>query len=108
MLAKGAAEYALSELNSEGVATTVVIESPNAGVRVTVDADNKISVNDSEDVTTYEEVLELLNTTKNSDPGIVEVNLFLDPDSTHEMRVMVIDAATQAGFLRVSNKIQKE
>ena len=94
--------------NSEGVATTVVIESPNAGVRVTVDADNKISVNDSEDVTTYEEVLELLNTTKNSDPGIVEVNLFLDPDSTHEMRVIVIDAATQAGFLRVSNKIQKE
>jgi len=33
------------------------------------------------------------------------VELELHPDSTHEARVIVIDAATQAGFTRVRNRI---
>jgi serine/threonine protein kinase len=94
--------------NADGASTQVVIESANAGVKVEVDGDNKIYIDAATTpVTTYDEVLELLNAAKGRDSAIVEVNLFLDPDSTHEMRVMVIDAATQAGFLRVSNKIQE-
>jgi biopolymer transport protein ExbD len=94
--------------NADGASTQVVIESANAGVKVEVDGDNKIYIDAATTpVTTYEEVLELLNAAKGRDSAIVEVNLFLDPDSTHEMRVLVIDAATQAGFLRVSNKIQE-
>jgi len=91
--------------NSEGVSTSIVIEPENGGVRVEVDSHNVIYVEEAK-ATTYEEVLELLMTAKSKNSGIVEVNLILDPDSTHEMRVLIMDAATQAGFLRVPTRIQ--
>ena len=56
---------------------------------------------------TYKEILELLTAEKSANSSVNDVDLILDPDSTHEMRLTVIDAATQAGFLRVKNKIQE-
>lgn len=94
-----------SAKNSEGVSTSIVIEPENSGVRVEVDSQNVIYVEETK-ASGYEEVLELLTTAKSKNSSIVEVSLILDPDSTHEMRVMIIDAATQAGFLRVPTKIQ--
>ena len=91
--------------NSEGVSMTVTVEMPDSGVRVEVDRENIVYVGDKT-AQTYKEILELLTAEKSANSSINDLDLILDPDSTHEMRVTVIDAATQAGFLRVKNKIQ--
>ncbi len=93
--------------NTEGVAMNVVVEMENqANIQVEVDQDNVVLV-EGKKAQTYTEVLELLTAQKNTNHDVNDLELILDPDSTHEMRIQVIDAATQAGFLRVSNKIQE-
>ena len=91
---------------SEGISMNVQVEMPDAGVRVEVDRDNMVYVGDKK-AQTYKEILELLTAEKSANSSVNDLDLILDPDSTHEMRVTVIDAATQAGFLRVKNKIQE-
>lgn len=92
--------------NSDGISMNVQVEMPDSGVHVEVDRDNVVFVGDKK-AQTYKEVLELLNAEKSANSSVNDLDLILDPDSTHEMRIMVIDAATQAGFLRVKNKIQE-
>ena len=92
--------------NSDGVSMNVQVEMPDSGVHVEVDRDNVVFVGDKK-AQSYKEVLELLNAEKSANSSVNDLDLILDPDSTHEMRIMVIDAATQAGFLRVKNKIQE-
>jgi len=92
--------------NSDGVSMTVQVEMPDSGVRVEVDRDNIVYIGDKK-AQSYKEILELLTAEKSANSSINDLDLILDPDSTHEMRVTVIDAATQAGFLRVKNKIQE-
>lgn len=89
----------------EGAATNPTIEPPDSGVLVTVDADNVIYVENAR-ATSYDEVFQLLETEKSNNSSLTDVELQMDPDSTHEMRVIVIDAATQAGFLRIRNRIK--
>ena len=89
---------------NEGVSAIPQTVVPLNGVRVQVDADNSVYV-ETKKATDYREVLELLSSEKTSNKDITDLDLELDPDSTHEMRIMVIDAATQAGFTRVRNKI---
>jgi biopolymer transport protein ExbD len=60
---------------------------------------------DSKRASNYRELLELLKAEKNASPDVTDIQLELHPDSTHETRVIVIDAATQAGFTRVRNKV---
>ena len=91
--------------NSEGISMNVQVEMPDSGVRVEVDRDNMVFVGDKK-AQTYKEILELLTAEKSANSSVNDLDLILDPDSTHEMRVTVIDAAMQAGFLRVKNKIQ--
>jgi biopolymer transport protein ExbD len=92
--------------NTKKGVSAVTIEPPETGaVRVEVDQDNVMFV-EGKKAGTYEEVLELLKAEKTSSGGITDLELVMDPDSLHEMRVIVIDAATQAGFQRVSNRIQ--
>ena len=91
--------------NSEGVAMNVQVEMPDSGIRVEVDRDNMVFVGNKK-AQTYREILELLTAEKSANSSVNDLDLILDPDSTHEMRVTVIDAAMQAGFLRVKNKIQ--
>ena len=91
--------------NVEGVSLNVTVpldESP--GVKVQVDPNNVMYV-DSKKATTYQEIFDLLTAEKNAASGVSDLDLELDPESIHEMRIMVIDAATQAGFTRVRNKI---
>lgn len=90
---------------SEGIVANVVVPMEESGIRVEVDRDNVVFVGDKK-AQTYKEILELLTAEKTTNSGVNDLDLVLDPDSTHEMRVTVIDAATQAGFLRVKNKIQ--
>ena len=92
--------------NSDGISMNVQVEMPDSGVHVEVDRDNVVFVGDKK-AQTYKEILELLNAEKSANSSVNDLDLILDPDSTHEMRIMVIDAATQAGFLRVKNKIQE-
>ncbi len=91
--------------NSDGVSMNVQVEMPDSGVRVEVDRENTVFIGDKK-AQTYKEILELL-TAEKSNSSVNDVDLILDPDSTHEMRLTVIDAAMQAGFLRVKNKIQE-
>ena len=91
--------------NVEGVSLNVTVpldESP--GVKVQVDPNNVMYV-DSKKATTYQEIYDLLTAEKNAASGVSDLDLELDPESFHEMRIIVIDAATQAGFTRVRNKI---
>ncbi len=91
--------------NVEGVSTTVVVPQDQVmGVKVQVGPDNVMYV-ESKKATTYQEILDLLTTEKNAASGVSDLDLELDPDSIHEMRIIVIDAATQAGFTKVRNKI---
>jgi biopolymer transport protein ExbD/tRNA A-37 threonylcarbamoyl transferase component Bud32 len=91
--------------NLDAVSMNVQVPLPNeGGVKVEVDAENTVFV-EGKRATSYSEVLDLLTTEKNASSGINDLDLDLDPDSTHEMRIMVIDAATQAGFTRVRNRI---
>jgi hypothetical protein len=60
---------------------------------------------DSKKATNYQEIYDLLSAEKNAASGVSDLDLELDPESIHEMRIIVIDAATQAGFTRVRNKI---
>ncbi|MCA9011872.1 MAG: protein kinase [Planctomycetaceae bacterium] len=91
---------------AEGISMNVQVEMPDAGVRVEVDRDNVVYVGDRK-AQTFKEILDLLTAEKSANSSVNDLDLILDPDSTHEMRVTVIDAATQAGFLRVKNKIQE-
>ena len=91
--------------NNDGMSTVVTVDEDSAGgIKVQVDAENTMYV-EGKKATTYQEVLELLTSEKNASTGINDLDLELDPESIHEMRIMVIDAATTAGFTRVRNKI---
>lgn len=92
--------------NSDGVSMNVQVEMPDSGVRVEVDRDDTVFVGEKK-AKTYKEILELLTAEKSLNSSVNDLDLILDPDSTHEMRLTVIDAATQAGFLRVKNKIEE-
>ena len=92
--------------NSEGVAMNVSVPLEESGVRVEVDRDDTVFVGEKK-AKTYKEILELLTAEKSLNSSVNDLDLILDPDSTHEMRLTVIDAATQAGFLRVKNKIEE-
>lgn len=92
--------------NAEGISNNVRVETENSGVHVEVDRENVVFVGDKK-AQSYKEVLDLLSAEKSANSSVNDLDLVLDPDSTHEMRIMVIDAATQAGFLRVKNKIQE-
>ncbi|MEJ7595138.1 MAG: protein kinase [Planctomycetaceae bacterium] len=92
--------------NSEGVSVNVVVPMDETGVRVEVDREDTVFVGDKK-AQTYKEILELLTAEKSLNSSVNDVDLILDPDSTHEMRLTVIDASMQAGFLRVKNKIQE-
>ena len=91
--------------NTEGVSTNVVVplDAP-VGIKVQVGPDNVMYV-EGKKATTYQEILDLLTAEKNSASGVTDLELELDPESIHEVRIMVIDAGTQAGFTRVRNKI---
>jgi serine/threonine protein kinase len=91
--------------NKQGV-SAVTIEPPETGaIRVEVDRENVMYV-EGKKASTYDEVLTLLKAEKTGASDVTDLDLVLDPESIHEMRVIVIDAATQAGFQRVSNRIQ--
>lgn len=88
---------------TDGISMSVVVpDESQAAVKVQVDADNTVWIEETQTATSYREILELLTAEKARSS---DIELELHPDSTHEARVMVIDAAAQAGFTRVKNKV---
>lgn len=90
---------------ADGATTIVIEESPTSAILVQVDRDNVVFV-EGRRAADYAEVLSLLESEKGKAADVTDVDLRLDPDSLHEMRVLVIDAATQAGFQRIRNRIE--
>jgi serine/threonine protein kinase len=92
----------------EGASTVRVDPEQNSGVRVIIEADDRVFVeSDTRGVTSYDEIFSLLEGEKAKASSATDIDLEMDPDSSHVMRVMVIDAATQAGFNRIRNKIKE-
>jgi len=92
----------------EGASSVVVDPDQNSGIKVIIEADDKVFVeSQSRGVTTYDDIFALLESEKAKASSITDIDLEMDPDSSHVMRVIVIDAATQAGFLRIRNKIKE-
>jgi serine/threonine protein kinase len=87
-------------------AASVPVDKPNSGIKVSVEADNTVFV-EATRATTYDEIFALLEGEKTKASSITDIDLEMDPDSSHVMRVIVIDAATQAGYLRIRNKIKE-
>ncbi|MEQ9408335.1 MAG: protein kinase [Fuerstiella sp.] len=85
-------------------ATAVSVDPPDAPtVEAEIDADNQIYV-DGSPGSTYEELVQLLEAAK-AGADVIELKLKVDPESTHEKRILVADAAATAGFVKINTKI---
>lgn len=85
--------------------STTVNQDPedSATVEAEIDAQNNIFVDDTQGES-FDEILQLLKAAKSSSDS-VELKLKIDPESTHEKRILVADAAAQAGFTKVNSLI---
>lgn len=85
--------------------STTVNQDPedSATVEAEIDAQNNVFVDDTKGEN-FDEVLQLLKAAKASSDS-VELKLKIDPESTHEKRILVADAAAQAGFTKVNSLI---
>lgn len=88
---------------SDDAAAVSVPKPDEQGVVALIDPDNRIYIDDVE-ATSFAEMLSLLKAAR-SGVDSPELSLKIDPESTHEKRINVADAATQAGFLKISSKI---
>ena len=75
----------------------------NAAVEAEIDAQNNVFVDDTRGEN-FDEILQLLKSAKAASDG-VELKLKIDPESTHEKRILVADAAAQAGFIKINSLI---
>ncbi|MCA9058541.1 MAG: hypothetical protein KDA85_08580, partial [Planctomycetaceae bacterium] len=74
-------------------------------VNVIIDRDSRIYV-EGRTADGFRELVELMEDERSKANNSSDLLLKIDPDAFHEMRVLALDAATQAGFSRVSNKIE--
>lgn len=90
---------------SDEAATTVSPPEDIASVEATIYPDNTIWVNDVE-CPSYDAVVSALKNERSSSES-AELLLRIDPDSLHERRIVVADAAAQAGFDKINPKIEE-
>ena len=84
-------------------AVSVEPDVPEKQVTAIIDNDNKIYVDDQA-ATGYEDIKAKLEAAR-KELEAVELQLTIDPESIHEMRILVADAATEAGFSSIKSKI---
>jgi serine/threonine protein kinase/biopolymer transport protein ExbD len=89
--------------SSDDAAAVSVPKPQEPGVQAVIDPDNRIYIDDVE-ATSFEDMLSLLKAAR-SGVESPELSLKIDPESTHEKRINVADAATQAGFIKINSKI---
>ena len=88
-------EYRYAYISREGVAVRLLEIGP----------DNIVYVNEAQG-TTYDEIYQML-TSEKADSEETELQITVDPESNHEMRIMVVDAATQVGFQSIKSLIKE-
>ena len=89
--------------SSDDAAAVSVPKPQEPGVQAVIDPDNRIYIDDVE-ATSFEDMLSLLKAAR-SGVESPELSLKIDPESIHEKRINVADAATQAGFIKINSKI---
>ncbi|MCA9049176.1 MAG: protein kinase [Planctomycetaceae bacterium] len=82
---------------------TVVPPEDSPSVEAVIDPDNRITINDLPGET-FDELVSLLNQERGGADS-AELKLLIDPESTHEKRILVADAAAKAGFVKINSKI---
>ena len=87
----------------EASAVAVEQETPDSPISCEIDANNEIFVDD-EPVKTFKEIVAKLKEAQDPEAESQELQLQIDPDSTHDKRILVADAATKVGLL-VKTKI---
>ena len=88
---------------SDDASAVSVPKDTQDAVEAVIDPDNKMFIDDVE-AKTSSDLVSLLKSAR-SGVDTVELSLLIDPDSTHEKRILVADAAAQAGFLKINSKI---
>ncbi|MCA9056722.1 MAG: biopolymer transporter ExbD, partial [Planctomycetaceae bacterium] len=78
---------------------TVVPPEDSPSVEAVIDPDNRITINDLPGET-FDELVSLLNQERGGADS-AELKLLIDPESTHEKRILVADAAAKAGFVKI-------
>lgn len=85
--------------------TSVTPPDDATSVEAEIDAAGVVWINDTE-CPSYEDVLRRLKDERASSDS-AELMLRIDPDSLHERRIVVADAAAQAGFVKINPKIEE-
>jgi len=88
-----------SAQSEESAVETIVEDADDSAVKVEIAADNKVYIEDKVGET-LDEIKEIL-TSLRSGREEVELQVLIDRESRHEMRIRVNDGATQAGFHRI-------
>ncbi len=88
-----------SAKSEESAIETIVEDADDSAIKVEISADNKVYIEDKVGES-LDEITDIL-TTLRSGREEVELQILIDRDSRHEMRIRVNDGATQAGFHRI-------
>lgn len=89
----------------EGAAVTVAEQEDFTPIEAQIDSNNVIWVNDTQ-CDKLDDVIRALKAEK-AGSDAVELKLVIDPDSIHERRMMVADAAAQANFAKINSLIKE-
>ncbi|MEO2013797.1 MAG: protein kinase [Fuerstiella sp.] len=90
---------------SDAVSAVSVPEMESSAVEAIIDAENRIYIDDLPGES-FKEIVGLLETSR-ATADAVELKLLIDPESTHEKRILVADAAAQAGFTKINSMIKE-
>ena len=91
--------------SDETSTVTQVPPEDNASVEAVIDADNRITIDDQPG-DSFDELVSLLNSARSGSDS-AELKLLIDPESTHEKRILVADAAAKAGYVKINSKISE-
>lgn len=90
---------------SDESSVSVAPPEDSPSVEAIIDSANVIWINDKE-CPSYDEVVRTLKDERASSDS-AELKLRIDPESLHERRIVVADAAAQAGFIKINPKIEE-
>lgn len=85
--------------SEESAQVTTIEETDDLSIEVEIGQDDRVYIDDKVAVS-YEEIRDILTAARTGNAEL-ELQLKIDPDSRHEMRMRVNDAGTQAGFSRI-------
>ena len=92
-------KFDVASARSEQAAVVIPQDIDDLAVKVEIGHDNVVYIGDAV-AETYEEIRDILEAVR-SDTAERELQIRIDPDSRHEMRIRVNDAGAQAGFSRI-------